>query len=94
MFMAAGMRAYAAAMFLLVAHAFYKALLFLGSGSVIHGMREEQDMRRMGGLLRKMPVTGWTFVVGAARAGGGSAARGVLREGPDPRDRAAHRASP
>ena len=65
MFMAAGMKAYAAAMFMLVAHAFYKALMFLGSGSVIHGMHEEQDMRRMGGLRRKMPVTGWTFVVGA-----------------------------
>jgi NADH-quinone oxidoreductase subunit L len=65
MFMAAGMKAYAAAMFLLVAHAFYKALLFLGSGSVIHGMHEEQDVRRMGGLLRKMPVTGWTFLIGA-----------------------------
>jgi NADH-quinone oxidoreductase subunit L len=70
MFMAAGMKAYAAAMFMLVAHAFYKALLFLGSGSVIHGMHEEQDMRRMGGLLKRMPVTGWTFIVGAIALAG------------------------
>jgi NADH-quinone oxidoreductase subunit L len=70
MFMAAGMRAYAAAMFMLVAHAFYKALMFLGAGSVIHGMHEEQDMRRMGGLLRKMPITGWTFIVGAIALAG------------------------
>jgi len=70
MFMAVGMRAYAAAMFMLVAHAFYKALLFLGSGSVIHGMHEEQDMRRMGGLLRRMPVTGSTFIVGAVALAG------------------------
>ncbi len=70
MFMAVGMRAYAAAMFMLVAHAFYKALMFLGSGSVIHGMHEEQDMRRMGGLLPKMPVTGVTFIVGAVALAG------------------------
>ena len=70
MFLAAGMRAYAAAMFMLVAHAFYKALMFLGSGSVIHGMHDEQDMRRMGGLLRRMPVTGWTFIVGAIALAG------------------------
>jgi NADH-quinone oxidoreductase subunit L len=70
MFMAVGMRAYAAAIFMLVAHAFYKALMFLGSGSVIHGMHEEQDMRRMGGLLRKMPITGWTFIVGAVALAG------------------------
>ena len=49
MFVAAGMRAYAVAIFLLVAHAFYKALMFLGAGSVIHGMHDEQDMRQMGG---------------------------------------------
>jgi NADH-quinone oxidoreductase subunit L len=69
MFMAAGMRAYAAAMFMLVAHAFYKALMFLGSGSVIHGVHS-QDMRQMGGLLRRMPVTGWTFIVGALALAG------------------------
>ena len=65
MFMAAGMRFYTGAMFMLVAHASYKALMFLGAGSVMHGMHEETDLQRMGGLIRRMPVTGWTFVVGA-----------------------------
>jgi NADH-quinone oxidoreductase subunit L len=65
MFMAAGMRFYTGAMFMLVAHAFYKALMFLGAGSVMHGMHEETDLQRMGGLIRRMPITGWTFVVGA-----------------------------
>jgi NADH-quinone oxidoreductase subunit L len=70
MFMAAGMRAYAVAMFFLVAHAFYKALMFLGAGSVIHGMHDEQDLRQMGGLRRMMPITFVTFLVGAlAQAG-------------------------
>jgi NADH-quinone oxidoreductase subunit L len=65
MFMAAGMRFYTGAMFMLVAHAFYKALMFLGAGSVMHGMHEETDLQRMGGLIRRMPITGWTFVIGA-----------------------------
>jgi NADH-quinone oxidoreductase subunit L len=65
MFFAAGMKAYAAAMFLLVAHAFYKGLMFLAAGSVIHGMRGEQDMKQMGGLFGRMPVTAVTFLVGA-----------------------------
>jgi NADH-quinone oxidoreductase subunit L len=65
MFVAAGMRAYAAAMFLLVAHAFYKALMFLGAGSVMHGMHDETDMKKMGGLLQRMPITGVTFLIGA-----------------------------
>ncbi len=58
MFFAAGLGAYEAAMFHLFTHAFFKALLFLGAGSVIHGMHHEQDMRRMGGLARFMP---WTY---------------------------------
>jgi len=70
MFMAAGMRFYTGAMFMLVAHAFYKALMFLGAGSVMHGMREETDLQRMGGLMRRMPVTGWTFVIGALALAG------------------------
>ena len=70
MFVAAGLRAYTAAIFMLVAHAFYKALMFLGAGSVMHGMHEETDMKKMGGLIRKMPVTGWTFVVGALALAG------------------------
>jgi NADH-quinone oxidoreductase subunit L len=70
MFMAAGMRAYGVAMFFLVAHAFYKALLFLGAGSVIHGMHDEQDLRQMGGLRRLMPITFVTFLIAAlAQAG-------------------------
>jgi len=64
MFVALGTGAYTAAVFHLVTHAFFKALLFLGSGSVIHAMGGEQDIRRMGGLARKIPVTYWTFVLG------------------------------
>jgi len=64
MFLAAGVGAYGAAIFHMVTHAFFKALLFLGAGSVIHAMRDEQDMRRMGGLTRFMPVTAGTFIVG------------------------------
>jgi NADH-quinone oxidoreductase subunit L len=70
MFMAAGMRFYTGAMFMLVAHAFYKALMFLGAGSVMHGMHEETDLQRMGGLIRRMPITGWTFVIGALALAG------------------------
>jgi NADH-quinone oxidoreductase subunit L len=70
MFVAVGMRAYGVAMFFLVAHAFYKALLFLGSGSVIHGMDDEQDMRRMGGLRAAMPITFVTMAVGALSQAG------------------------
>jgi NADH-quinone oxidoreductase subunit L len=57
MFMAVGSAAYVAGVFHLMTHAFFKALLFLGAGSVIHGMHGEQDMTRMGGLARKMPIT-------------------------------------
>ena len=61
MFLAAGLGGYVAAVFHLMTHAFFKALLFLGSGSVIHGMHEEQDMRKMGGLRKEMPVTAVTM---------------------------------
>jgi NADH-quinone oxidoreductase subunit L len=64
MFLAVGSGAYVAAIFHMVTHAFFKALLFLGSGSVIHGMHEEQDMRRMGGLRKYMPITAATFILG------------------------------
>jgi len=64
MFLAVGTGAYVAAIFHMVTNAFFKALLFLGSGSVIHGMGDEQDMRRMGNLRRYMPVTAATFIVG------------------------------
>ena len=63
-FLAIGSGAYVAALFHVVTHAFFKALLFLGSGSVIHGMGHEQDMRRMGALRAVMPVTAATFIVG------------------------------
>ncbi|TDI64527.1 MAG: NADH-quinone oxidoreductase subunit L [Alphaproteobacteria bacterium] len=57
MFFAIGVSAYSAAMFHLITHAFFKALLFLGAGAVIHAMADEQDMRKMGGIARKIPVT-------------------------------------
>jgi len=63
MFLALGVRAYAAAIFLMVAHAFYKASLFLGAGSVIHGGADNQDIRTMGGLRRYMPYTALGFTV-------------------------------
>ncbi len=63
MFLAAGVGAYIAAIFHVVTHAFFKACLFLGSGSVIHACGGEQDMRRMGGLKKYMPTTYWTFLV-------------------------------
>ena len=64
MFLAVGSGAYVAAIFHMVTHAFFKALLFLGSGSVIHGMDDDQDMRHYGGLRKLMPVTSATFIVG------------------------------
>ena len=64
MFLAVGSGAYVAAIFHMVTHAFFKALLFLGSGSVIHGMHHEQDMRKMGALRKAMPITGFTFIIG------------------------------
>jgi len=62
MFAAAGVGAYGVAIFHLMTHAFFKACLFLGAGSVIHAMGGEQDMRRMGGLRHKLPITYWTFL--------------------------------
>jgi NADH-quinone oxidoreductase subunit L len=64
MFLAVGSGAYVAAIFHMVTHAFFKALLFLGSGSVIHGMHDEQDMRFMGALRKWMPITAGTFIAG------------------------------
>ena len=64
MFLAIGSGAYVAAIFHVITHSFFKALLFLGSGSVIHGMGDEQDMRRMGALRLAMPITAATFIVG------------------------------
>jgi NADH-quinone oxidoreductase subunit L len=64
MFLACGVGAFGAGMFHLVTHAFFKALMFLGSGSVIHAMHEEQDIRKMGGLRKYMPITHFTFLLG------------------------------
>jgi NADH-quinone oxidoreductase subunit L len=64
MFLGVGVGAFGAAMLHLMTHAFFKALMFLGAGSVIHGMHEEQDMRKMGGLSKKMPITHITFLLG------------------------------
>jgi NADH-quinone oxidoreductase subunit L len=70
MFLAMGVGAYAAGIFHLYTHAFFKALLFLGSGAVIHALGGEQDMRKMGGLRKELPITYWTFVVGAIAIAG------------------------
>ena len=67
---ALGTGVWIAAIFHLMTHAFFKGLLFLGSGSVIHGMGGEQDMRKMGGLRKHMPVTFWTFLIGSAANAG------------------------
>ena len=64
MFMACGVGAFAIGIFHVMTHAFFKALMFLGAGSVIHGMHHEQDMRRMGGLKKYMPITYLTFLAG------------------------------
>jgi NADH-quinone oxidoreductase subunit L len=70
MVVAAGMGAYGAAMFHLLTHGIFKALLFLAAGSVIHGAHDIQDMRHMGGLRKAMPTTFWTYVVGALALAG------------------------
>ncbi|MEA2622284.1 MAG: NADH-quinone oxidoreductase subunit [Chloroflexota bacterium] len=70
MFAALGVGAYVAAIFHLVAHGFFKGLLFLDSGSVIHAVHEEQDMNRMGGLARKIPITHWTMLIGSLAISG------------------------
>ena len=70
MVMAVGLGGPTPAMFHLTTHAFFKALLFLGAGSVIHGLHEEQDIWNMGGLKQKMPVTFWTFIIGTLALSG------------------------
>jgi NADH-quinone oxidoreductase subunit L len=64
MFLAHGVHAYSAGVFHLVTHAFFKALMFLGAGAVMHALAGETDMRKMGGLRKVMPITGWTFMAG------------------------------
>ena len=70
MFAGLGVGAFAAAIFHLVTHGFFKGLLFLGSGSVIHAVHEEQDMNKMGGLWRKIPITHWTMLIGSIAIAG------------------------
>ncbi|HEY1303364.1 MAG TPA: NADH-quinone oxidoreductase subunit L [Vicinamibacterales bacterium] len=70
MFLAMGMGAFGAGIFHLYTHAFFKALLFLGSGAVIHALHGEQDIRNMGGLRQELPITFWTFLIGAIAIAG------------------------
>lgn len=70
MFFALGLGAYTTAMFHLMTHAFFKALLFLGAGSVIHAMSNEQDIRQMGGLKKSMPITFYSFLAGSLAISG------------------------
>jgi NADH-quinone oxidoreductase subunit L len=70
MFLGCGVAAYSAAVFHLMTHAFFKALLFLAAGSVIHGLNNEQDLREMGGLRKKLPVTFWTMTAGVIAIAG------------------------
>jgi NADH-quinone oxidoreductase subunit L len=70
MFLAMGVGAFAGGVFHLYTHAFFKALMFLGSGAVIHALHGEQDIRKMGGLKRELPITYWTFLVGALAIAG------------------------
>ena len=70
MFLAMGVGAFSAGIFHLYTHAFFKALLFLGSGAVIHALHGEQDLRKMGGLRKELPITYWTFLIGAIAIAG------------------------
>jgi NADH-quinone oxidoreductase subunit L len=70
MFLAMGVGAFGAGIFHLYTHAFFKALLFLGSGAVIHALHGEQDIRNMGGLRKALPITYWTFLIGAIAIAG------------------------
>jgi NADH-quinone oxidoreductase subunit L len=70
MFLGAGVAAYSAAIFHLMTHAFFKALLFLAAGSVIHALNGEQDLRKMGGLRKKLPVTFWVTTIGVVAIAG------------------------
>jgi NADH-quinone oxidoreductase subunit L len=78
MFLAMGVGAFGAGIFHLYTHAFFKALLFLGSGAVIHALHGEQDLRNMGGLKKYLPLTYWTFVIGALAIAGVPALSGFF----------------
>ena len=83
MFLACGVGAFAEGMFHVTTHAFFKACLFLGSGSVIHALSGEQDIRRMGGLAARIPTTYRTFLVATLTIAGRAGPRGLLLEGRD-----------
>ncbi len=70
MFLGLGVGAFAAGLFHVLTHAFFKALLFLGSGAVIHALHDEQDIQKMGGLKQHLPITYWTFLVGSVAIAG------------------------
>ena len=84
MFLAMGVGAFAGGIFHLYTHAFFKALMFLGSGAVIHALHGEQDIRRMGGLRKELPITYWTFLIGALAIAGVPLPVRVLQQGRDP----------
>ena len=88
MFAALGLRAYSAGIFHLFTHAFFKALLFLGAGSVIHALHGEQDLRKMGGLRKAIPFTFMMMLVGHARADRFPLHRGLFLQGRHHRGRA------
>ena len=94
MFVAMGVGAYSVGMFHLFTHAFFKALLFLGSGSVIHAMHHEQDMRHMGGLWRKIPFTYAMMLIGTLALTGFPAHRRLLLQGCDHRGGRTRRTAP
>ncbi len=81
MFLALGVGAWAAAIFHLLSHAFFKALLFLAAGAVIHALRNEHDLYRMGGLRREMPLVFWVFLIGAFALSGLPPADGFASKG-------------
>ena len=85
MFAALGVGAWTAAIFHLMTHGFFKGLLFLDSGSVIHAVHEEQDMRKMGGLSKKIPITYVTMLIGSLAISGIPPLAGFFSQGRDPR---------
>jgi len=88
-----GRRAWTAAIFHLMSHGFFKGLLFLDSGSVIHSVDGEQDMRKMGGLARKIPITYATMLVGAVAISGVPPLAGFFSQGRNPGRRVQERGS-
>ena len=83
MFLALGVGAWASGIFHLMTHAFFKALLFLGAGAIIHCLHHEHDIFRMGGLRTRLPVAFWSFLIGSAAPGGTAVYVWVFQQGPD-----------